>query len=147
MFIPEVRHKVHNNNIYFTVYWSLIKKTDKYEINNNVPAVSGIYELYYQDQNKKLNLFFFARAWYGGLRNHLRERSDPELEKNIERKKILKDYECFYRYSQISSLADMADLYYFFACTNFPDYKDVFSSERYENIYVKEISAEKVIDI
>ena len=49
--------------VYYTVRWSNLRKADKYDIVKMVPSVSGIFELYYMDDKKKLNLFFFSKAY------------------------------------------------------------------------------------
>jgi hypothetical protein len=139
--------KVKEGSVYFTIQWSRLRKADKYEIIRIVPSVPGIYELYYEDKKKKLNLFFFARAWYGGLRNALREQTDPEMEKDVQRKKILDTYDCYYRYSQLYSFGDMSDILYFFECTYSPHNIQKAHSGRYENIFVEEKSEDKIVTI
>ena len=76
----EVTKLVEAPDVYYTVFWSRLRKADRYEIITKVPSVSGIFELYYQDEHKQLNLFHIAKAWYGGLRTALRKATDPELE-------------------------------------------------------------------
>ena len=133
--------------IYYTIQWSSLIKTDKYEIVKSVPSVTGFYELYYLDKKKTLNLFFMSEAWYGGLRNAIRERTDPEIEKNEARRKILNDFDVYYRYCICSSYPDIKDVVYFFVQTYFPQNTEITGSGRYEEIFVKEISAEKLINL
>ena len=82
---------VEEPDVYYTVYWSRLQKADRYQIITKVPSVSGIFELYYQDEHKQLNLFHIAKAWYGGLRTGLRKATDPELEDDEIKKEILPD--------------------------------------------------------
>ena len=134
-------------NVYYTVYWSRLCKADRYEIITKVPSVAGIFELYYQDSYKKLNLFHVAKAWYGGLRNWLRKATDPELEEDSRRREILTRNDCFYRYTVIPSYADMCDVLFFFASTYRPHTHKVVSSGRYESIYVNEVSDDKIVTV
>ena len=144
---PVIRKKIKDNQVCYVIQWSNLRKADKYEIVRLVPSVAGIFELYYQDDKKKLNLFFFARAWYGGLRNTLRKRTDPELEQDPARKKILDQYDCYYRYSLTESFSDMSDILYFFAKTYFPHKADIVHSGRYQDIFIDEISNDKIVTI
>ena len=86
---PKVTKNVEADNVYYTVFWSRLKKADRYEIITKVPSVAGLFELYYQDKHKKLNLFHLSKAWYGGLRNRIRKATDPDLEEDEKKKKIL----------------------------------------------------------
>ncbi len=132
---------------YYTIFWSHLKKSDKYEIIKSVPSDSGIFELYSMDAKGKLNLFFLGKSWYGGLRNEIRFRTDPELEKDLSRREKLEKLEIYYRYSLASSNDDMADIMFFFAETYFPGSRTYEPSGRYDTIYVKEESADKIVTI
>jgi hypothetical protein len=134
-------------NVYYTVFWSALRKADRYEIISSVPSVPGIFELYYQDEHKQMNLFFVSKAWYGGLRNWLRKATDATLEENPGRRKLLTDHDCYYRYVEISSYGDMSDVLFFFAETYFPHANRVQSSGRYPNIFVNEVSKEKIVSV
>ena len=144
---PETTKLVEDPNVYYTVQWSRLTKADRYGIITKVPSVAGIYELYYQDKYKKLNLFHIAKAWYGGLRNGLRKVTDPELEEDETRRKILEENDIYYRYTVIPSYADMSDVLYFFASTYQPHTHQVVSSGRYENVFVNEISEDKIVTV
>ena len=110
-----------------------------------MPSVSGLFELYFQDRHKRLNLFFVSKAWYGGLRNWIRKATDAELESNLERKKVLQNHQCWYRYTIIHSSADLSDILFFFASTYFPGAHRVEHSGRYADIFVDEISPDKIV--
>jgi hypothetical protein len=144
---PVVKKQVKRTSAYFTVSWSHIKKSDKYDIVKSVPSEAGIYELYYMDEKEKLCLFHVGKSWYGGLRNELRERTDVELEKDPKRHAVLDEHDTYYRWSLISSSDDMADLLWFFAQTYLPGSKTVSHSGRYEHIYVNEIDADKIVTV
>jgi hypothetical protein len=88
-----------------------------------------------------------AKAFYGGLMNELRRRTDPELEDNERRRRILSDHDCYYRFAPSESYKDMTDVLYFFSSTYFPDKALHDHSGRYSEIFVKEVSEDKLIDI
>jgi len=144
---PGVRKQVEDEKAYYTIHWSQLRKTDRHEIIRVVPSVSGIYELYYRDAGKALRLFHVARAWYGGLRVSIREGTDPELVKNGQHRGFLAEYETWYRFAPVRSYNDMSDLLFFFAETYFPRERREKSSGRYGDIFVKEVSPDKVLDL
>lgn len=143
----RINKEVDKGNAYYTLFWSPLAKAERYEIIRKVPSVAGIFELYYQDEKKSLNLFFVSKAWYGGLRNWLRKATDATLEENPRRKHVLETYDCYYRYAMMDSYADMSDLMFFFADTYFPHGHSVDSSRRYDNIFVQEVSPDKIVSI
>jgi hypothetical protein len=134
-------------SVYFTIVWSFLTKAEKYRIVKSVPSDSGIFELYSMDPKGKLNLFYFGKSWYGGLRNELRVRTDPELETDLKRREVLSKYDCYYRYSLASNNDDMTDILFFFAQTYFPGSTTYKPSGRYEKVYVKEESKDKIVTI
>ena len=144
---PVVQKQVRGRNVYFTVSWSRLKKGNKYEIVRSVPSDAGIFELYYMDRKKKLCLFHVGKSWYGGLRNEIRLRTDAELENDKDRKALLSKYDCWYRWSLVSSSDDMADILFFFAQTHIPGTQNVHASGRYERIFVREVDADKIVTI
>lgn len=143
----EIQKQTNQDNVYYTIFWSGLKKADKYEIIKSVPSVSGLFELYYMDHKKKLNLFFMAKAWYGGLRNSIRKMTDAELERNPARRQVLQVYDCYYRYTMTNSYQDMSDILYFFSATYFPGKGKTAPSGRYTQIFVQEESPDKIVTI
>ena len=144
---PVVTKITRGQDAYYTVSWSRLKKSNKYEIVKSVPSEAGIYELYYMDRAGKICLFHVGKSWYGGLRNEIRLRTDEELEDDAARKALLSKYDCWHRWSLLSSSDDMADLLFFFAQTYFPGTTAVHASGRYEKIFVNEIDADKIVTI
>jgi hypothetical protein len=124
-----------------------LRKAEKFDINNVVPAVSGIYELYFMDEKRGLNILKMDCAWYGGLRNTLRNITDPLPGRQILPPELLKIYDCYYRYTQSDSYNDMNDVLFFFQGLGRPVPADQEHSGRYNDIYVKEISPDKVVTI
>ncbi len=143
---PVVTKITREEDVYYTVSWSRLRKSDKYDIVRSVPSEAGIYELYYMDEKGKLCLFHVGKSWYGGLRNEIRLRTDSELEKDEARRTILEDRDCWYRWCLVSGSDDMADIIYFFAST-YGLAGAVHHSGRYRTIYVNEISADKIVTI
>ena len=144
---PVVQKLVRHNDAYFTVSWSRLRKSEKYDIVRSVPSDAGIYELYYMDTKKKLCLFHVGKSWYGGLRNEIRLRTDAELENDAGRKALLEKYDCWHRWSLLSSSEDMADILFFFAQTHLPGTLSVHHSGRYARIFVNEVDADKIVTI
>ena len=144
---PVVQKRIRGKDAYFTVSWSRLRKSEKYEIVRSVPSEAGIYELYYMDFKKKLCLFHVGKSWYGGLRNEIRLRTDVELENDAARKALLEKYDCWYRWSLLSSSDDMADILFFFAQTHLPGSTTVQHSGRYARIFVNEEDADKIVTI
>jgi hypothetical protein len=142
-----VKKLVDRDIAYYTIYWSRLTKADKYTIINSVPSVAGIFEMYYMDEKKKLNLKRVSRVWYGGLRSRLRRLTDPELEEEPKRREILEKYDCYYRYSVIYSMDDMQDILFFFASRYTPGEEKVPHSGRYAEIYLREESPDKIVTI
>jgi hypothetical protein len=143
---PVVSKLTRGQDAYYTVSWSRLKKSDKYDIVKSVPSEAGIYELYYMDEKGKLCLFHVGKSWYGGLRNEIRLRTDAELEKDEAHRTILEERDCWYRWSLVSASDDMADIIYFFASTYRLAAK-VHHSGRYRNIFINEVSADKIVSI
>lgn len=142
----EIRSEAYRDDGYFTVRWSPIAKADKYAIGRSVPAMGGIAEIYYMDDKNKLNLFCLQRSWYGGVRSMIRERCDPDLEKDENRRKTLEKYKdrIYYRYSCCDSAMDLADVMFFFTETYSPGVLKVEHSGRYDRIFLKEIDGQKI---
>jgi len=143
----SVSKMVRREAAYYTIRWSRLQKADRYGILSLVPSMAGIFELYYLDRKNKLNLFIFAKAWYGGLRNHLRTATDAALEQDPARRSILERHPCYYRYALLNSYRDMADIHFFFAATHFPRQNRTSHSGRYARIFVKELSPDKLVTI
>ena len=143
----EVAKRVRGNNVYFTIQWSQLKKADKYDIISSVPSMGGVYELYYRDDRKRLVLIERSRAWYGGLRSRIRKSVDPELQEDPRLRAILEDYDLYYRYSLLESRDDMIDIIYFFERTRQTKSAAPFHSGRFEKIFLKELSDDKIINV
>lgn len=109
--------------------------------------MGGIYELYYRDDRKRLVLIERARAWYGGLRSRLRKSVDPALQEDPGLRRILEEYDLYYRYSLLESRDDMIDIIYFFDRAGRPNGSRPYHSGRFEKIFLKELSDDRIINV
>ncbi len=143
--ITTLKKRGVNQDIYYYVNWSPLSKADRWEINAKVPAVAGIFEIYWMDDTKHLRLYNVGQTHYGGLRSEIRRLTDPELCDDMKAREFLEDKELWYRYAPTNSIGDMADVVWFFMNTYFPEKTVVEHSGRYENIYIKESEPDKLI--
>ena len=141
------KKKVKDEEVFYTVKWSPLTKVDKFEIIKKVPSVAGIYELFYENEKKNIIPFFLAWVWYGGLRISLRETTDPTLVKDEKRKEVLENKTCLYRYSILSSVEDMQDIFHYLALRRVPPSQVPEHSGRYLEIFVEEITTDKIVDL
>ena len=137
--------KEKDGNVYYYVNWSQLAKVDKYEINAKVPAVAGIYEVYWMDDTNHLRMLGLGQTHYGGLRSELRRLTDPELVTDPKTRKTLEEKEIWYRYAPCHSSVMMSDVIWFFMITYFPENPKVEHSGRYENIFITESEPDKLI--
>jgi hypothetical protein len=133
------------DNGYFFIQWSPLAVADRWEINAKVPAVAGVYEIYWMDEQNHLRMLYIGDTHYGGLRSEIRRLTDPELTTDSRCKKILEEEQIWYRYAPVNSAAVMSDVVWFFRRTYFPENPGVSHSGRYEKIFVKESSTDKLI--
>jgi hypothetical protein len=131
--------------IHYYVQWSPLSKADRWDINAKVPAVAGIFEIYWMDEQKKLRMYNVGLTHYGGLRSELRRLTDPELCTDLTARQFLEDKELWYRYAPCNSTKVMSDVVWFFMSTYFPENPKIEHSGRYEIIYVKESEPDKLM--
>ncbi|MBI9104148.1 MAG: hypothetical protein JEY99_17155 [Spirochaetales bacterium] len=143
---PRADCKVVDGKAYYTLAWSPLTRVDKYSILKKVPAMSGIYELYYYDEHKNLFCFFICRVWYGGLRGAIREATDPLIVMNPKRKAVLEERECFFRYTVVTSFADIRDLMNLLGMKRGNPETAPPDSDRYEELFFKEESPDKIVN-
>jgi len=134
-----------NENIYYTVEWSPLEKAERYSIIRKVPAVAGIFEVYWMDENSRLRLFIVQKTIYGGLRSEIRRVTDPELCPDEKAKKIIGEKALWYRYAPANSAKTMDDVIWFFMETYFPGEIKTKHSGRYKNIFLKESAPDKLM--
>jgi len=135
-----------NGDIYYFVQWSALSKADRYDIISKVPALAGVFEIYWMDEKDRLRLFAVGKTNYGGLRSEIRRITDPELCKNDDNlRKILEEKEIWYRYAPTDSANIMSDVVWFFMQNYFPENTNLKHSGRYENIFLKESAPDKLM--
>ena len=137
--------KEKEENVYYFINWSPLFLADRWEINAKVPAVAGVFEIYWMDEQNHLRLFYVGQTHYGGLRSELRRLTDPELATDAKIKETLEEKEIWYRYAPSNSSTVMSDVVWFFMTTYFPENPGVEHSGRYENIFVTESEPNKLI--
>ena len=140
-----IRAQEKDGIIHYFVNWSPLARADKYEINAKVPAVAGVYEIYWMDNHSHLRMLSLGLTHYGGLRSELRRLTDPELCTNAKSRKILEDEEIWYRYAPSNSAPEMSDVVWFFMTTYFPEKPGVEHSGRYKKIFLTESEPDKLI--
>lgn len=141
---PKISLEIKNDEAYYTLIWSPLTKADKYEVTLKVPSVSGIFELYSMDENKKLNLLSVTHAWYGGLRSQIRASIDPDATNDPVKIAVLEDAELYYRYSMSDSFPMLLDVVWFLHTTYFPNDVRVEHSGRYERMYLNEKAPDRI---
>ncbi|MDR2101216.1 MAG: hypothetical protein LBP43_01435 [Treponema sp.] len=130
---------------FYFVRWSPLALADRWTINAKVPAVAGIYEIYWMDDHRHLRMLSVGDTHYGGLRSELRRLTDPGLVEDPGAVKILENEEIWFRYASTNSAAVMADVVWFFRKTYFPENPGVDHSGRYRRIYMNESAPDKLI--
>jgi hypothetical protein len=132
-------------NVYYYVIWSPLEIAERWTISAKVPAVAGIYEIYWMDDHNHLRMFSVGKTHYGGLRSELRRLTDAELAVDKAARTILENEEIWFRYSPVNSAAIMADVVWFFRQTYFPENPGVDHSGRYRKIFLQESAPDKLI--
>ena len=143
--ITALKKKGCIEDIQYFVNWSPLALADRWEINAKVPAIAGIFEIYWMDETKHLRMLSIGQTHYGGLRSEIRRLTDPELCNDPKTRKLLEDKEIWYRYAPSNSTKNMADVVWFFMNTYFPENTPVEHSGRYRKIYMKESEPNKLI--
>jgi hypothetical protein len=136
--------KTNGKNAYYSISWTALRKADRWDIAKCVPAVGGVYELYWMDERNHLRLLSVASARFGGLRSEIRRLTDPELVEDPRVADILANRTVYFRYAESDSVAAMADVVWFFRKTYFPENPGVDHSGRYERIFAAETAPDKV---
>ena len=132
------------HDVYYTLIWTALIRADKYKITTSVPAVAGLYELYYMDKHHRLNLLAITHAWSGGLRSNLRQAIDPFHTHDSSLRDVLENAPLYYRYSCSHSFDDLLDVVWFLHTTYFPDDVRVEHSQRYRKIFLQEQAPDKI---
>ena len=130
------RKRVEDGCAYFYPDWSPRYPVNRYLITKSVPAMPGVFKLYYQGDDGKTHLFYMERVWYGGIRSEIRRASDPLEVSDRKRRAVLSKYKCFYSYTIVESKLDMGDLLRAYSMRLLPDREPPEGSGRYEKIFI-----------
>lgn len=141
---PRIELRTKNKEGYFSLYWSHLKKADKYSVNGIIPALPGLYELYYQDEKKAMNLLTISSGWRSGLRSQIREDIEPSIFKPEEVRKILEDKPLYCRYTECENAENLQDVLWFLHQMYFGDKHKVHHTGRFEKIFVKEFAPDRL---
>jgi len=137
--------KEKGEDVYYYVQWSALAVAERWTISSKVPAVAGVYEIYWMDDHDHLRLLSVGNTHYGGLRSEIRRLTDSELALDPQARKILEEEEIWFRYAPTNSAAAMADVVWFFRKTYFPEDPGVEHSGLYRKIFLKESEPDKLI--
>jgi len=137
--------QIKGDDVYYCVQWSPLTLAERWTINSKVPAVAGLYELYWMDDHNHLRMLTVGDTHYGGLRSEIRRLTDPELTQNQKTRETLENEEIWFRYSLSNSVEALSDVVWFFRKTYFPENPGVEHSGRFKKIYLKESSPDKLI--
>jgi hypothetical protein len=140
-----IRLEERGEDAHYHIEWSPLCIADRWEINAKVPAIAGVFEIYWMDDHNHLRMLSVGQTQYGGLRSELRRLTDPELATDANARKILEDEEVWYRYAPTNSPNVMADVVWYFRETYFPGNPEVDHSGRYRKIYMTESEPDKLI--
>ena len=132
-------------DVHYFIKWSPLEIAERWTINAKVPAVAGVYEIYWMDDHDHLRMLSVGQTHYGGLRSEIRRLTDPELTTDAKAKKTLEDEEIWFRFFPSNSASDMADVVWFFRKTYFPENPGVEHSGRFKKIFMKESAPDKLI--
>ena len=131
--------------VYYSIEWSPLALAERWTINSSVPAIAGIYEIYWMDNHNHLRMLSIGRTHYGGLRSEIRRLTDPELALDPKARETLENEEIWFRYAPSNLQHDMADVVWFFRQTYFPENPGVEHSGRFRKIFMKESAPDKLI--
>jgi len=140
-----ITSKEKDESVYYSIKWSPLALAERWTINSSVPAVAGVYEIYWMDEHNHLRMLAVGDTHYGGLRSEIRRLTDPELTLDPKTREILDNEEIWFRYVPVNSVEEMADIVWFFRDTYFPENPGVEHSGRFKKIFVKESAPNKLI--
>jgi len=133
------------DEVYYSIKWSPLALAERWTITSRVPAMAGVYEIYWMDDRNHLRMLAVGETHYGGLRSEIRRLTDPELTLDPKTRETLENEEIWFRYTLSNSAFVMSDVVWFFRKTYFPENPGVEHSGRFKKIFVKESAPDKLI--
>jgi hypothetical protein len=141
---PHIVQKQKGKDGFFELYWSHLIQADKYTVGSKIPSVSGLFELYYQDEQKVMNLLTIGVCWRSGLRSQIRADIEPDLNKTEEVRKILENRPLFCRWTESDKPDDITDVAWFLNQMYFKEKCPVKDSGRFEKIFCNEFAPDQL---
>jgi hypothetical protein len=100
--------------------------------------MSGIWEVYWLKRSRMPHILKVGRAWIGGVRNALREQTDPSLPMGADIRSYLETNDCYYRYTICESRDDLDDVYSVLVSRRNVTQPAAAPSGRYEDVRIRE---------
>lgn len=132
----SVQKSVWNNELQFTVQWSPWGRMDKWVVTRIIPSESGLFQLWVKS-GKGIVLLTTDIAYYGGLRNCLREALDSAAPAGARYRKLMAGRETWFRFSVLTEKDNLVLLKQYFVNST-----ELFDSEGRE-VYVNEVDSDR----
>lgn len=124
-----------NKTAYFTVRWSPFIRLDKRRVRSLIPAEAGIFQVY-MISAASLELTGTHKTYFGGLRASFLEILDEDCQVAFPNKELLRESECYIRYTVSSSRDDLDDVMHHFTGSD--------DTGRFAQILVEEKECKKI---
>ena len=137
-----------NNEAYYRIWWSPIKRYDRHVFSRLMPEIPGITGFFTEENNERSPILFLG-CWQDGLRNLIKNFMDPlsirykELREDIEKQVEMEEVHVTYAVIETSP-KDIQDILHYLIRTHHPsnNSRSYPSSGRYKNVYVEELQGE-----
>jgi|GEM_PF-637562 len=94
----DINQELFPDHVHYTVRWSPWGCMDRWVINRLVPSEAGVFQLWVKER-RNLTLLTTEPAYYGGLRNTLREVVDELAHSGERLRGMIGNQECWFRFS------------------------------------------------
>lgn len=135
---------IQDKDVFYKITWSESRPCNRHVI-RGIPSMPGIVCLFTEKSSVQKYLLFYG-CWKSGLRVGLRNLLDPDLTPFHELIKLSEKQELLFRYTMIDTHPlDVKDIMYWLIKEYLPKYnnsEDFNDSERYKDIYLKELIEE-----
>ncbi len=105
----SIHREIRGEEVNYTLKWSPWGSMDRWVINRLVPSVAGLFQLWVME-GRGLVLITTEPAYYGGLRNSLREIIDDLAPSGERLRKLINERECWFRFSLSPIREQLQDL-------------------------------------
>jgi hypothetical protein len=145
----RMEKKVHNDDVYYRIIWSKPNQYTRHTV-MGIPSTAGIVSIFQEERTGMgsdliitFNFMLFYACWKSGVRNGSRDLLDPDFSQFPELIKLSEEKKLFFRYSVIDTHSkDMLDIMYWLINEYQPSLNksgNFLDSQRYKNIYIKEL--------